>query len=140
MVALILPRSLRAQIEGEARDAFPRECCGLMEGRRSDDTIHVIALYAARNLSVDTDRFEIDPADHFPAQRMAREKGHALVGCYHSHPNGVADISERDRKRAMDDGFVWLVCAVEGKDTRIGAFVRENGQFNTLELREIPTA
>src|ERR1700743_1622068 len=121
MAALVLPPAHRAQLEDEASAAFPRECCGLIEGRRDGDTIHAIALYPARNLAVEADRFEIDPADHFRALHKARANGHEIVGCYHSHPNGVAEISARDREGAMDDGFVWLICALAPKDTRIAA-------------------
>ncbi len=134
--ALVLPPALRAQIESEARAVFPRECCGVIEGRREGDTIHAIALRPARNLAGEADRFEIDPADHFRALRAARTNGAEIVGCYHSHPNGIAEISARDREGAMEDGFVWLVCAVKAKDTQLAAFIRENGQFGPLNLRE----
>jgi proteasome lid subunit RPN8/RPN11 len=140
VAAFILPRSLREQIEGAARAALPCECCGLIEGRRDGGTIHVIALHPARNLSAQADRFEIDPGDHFAALRAARANGTEIVGCYHSHPNGKAEISERDREGAVDDGFVWLVCAIAAGKTQIAGFICENGQFSTLELREIPSA
>jgi proteasome lid subunit RPN8/RPN11 len=139
-VALVLPQALRAQIEAEARAAFPRECCGLIEGRRAGDAIHVAALHPARNLSTNADRFEIDPADHFRALHAARATGREIVGCYHSHPNGIAEISARDRDGAMDDDFVWLVCAVTAEKTRIAGFMREKGQFGALDLRETPSA
>jgi proteasome lid subunit RPN8/RPN11 len=138
--ALALSQALRAQIQDEARAAFPRECCGLIEGRRDGDAIRAITLHPARNLSTDADRFEIDPADHFRALRTARANGHEIIGCYHSHPNGVADISERDREGATDDGFVWLICSITAKDARISGFIRENGLIAVLDLHEIPAA
>ena len=133
---LLLPESLRAQIQSEARAAFPRECCGLIEGWRDADTIHAEALHPATNLSADADRFEIDPADHFKALRTARAKGREIVGCYHSHPNGSSDISARDREGAVDDGFVWLICAITRADAHLAAFIHENGQFRALDVRE----
>jgi proteasome lid subunit RPN8/RPN11 len=140
IAALLLPDSLRAQIQSEARAAFPRECCGLIEGGREGDTIHAVALYPARNLSEDADRFEIDPADHFKALHATRANGHEIVGCYHSHPNGVAEISARDRDGATDDGFVWVICATTSKDARLAGFIHENGQFRALKLIETPAA
>lgn len=140
IATLVLPTALRAQVEDEARGAFPRECCGLIEGLREGDVIHAAAFHPARNLSREADQFEIDPADHFRALRTARANGRQIVGCYHSHPNGIAQISKRDRDCAMDDNFVWLVCSVTANEARIAGFIRENGLFGTLALRESPAA
>ena len=36
----------------------------------------------------EADRFEMDPADHFAAQRKRPARaGQAIIGCYHSHPD-----------------------------------------------------
>ena len=102
MTALLLSPSQRAQIEREARAAYPRECCGLLEGLREGDAIRIAALHPARNLSSDKDRFEIAPADHFAALRAARAKGRAIVGCYHAHPNGKSEPSARDAEGALE--------------------------------------
>jgi proteasome lid subunit RPN8/RPN11 len=140
ITALVLPPALRKQIEDEARAALSRECCGLIEGAREGGAIRAVALHPAHNLAEDADRFEIDPAGHFAAVRSARANGREIVGCYHSHPNGVADMSARDRDSACNDGFVWLICAVAGQSIRIGAFVHENGRFGALDLRETAAA
>ncbi len=48
---LILPVSLRATLAAEALRAYPRECCGLIEGAARDDAIEALALHPARNLA-----------------------------------------------------------------------------------------
>jgi proteasome lid subunit RPN8/RPN11 len=125
---------LRTQLAREARAAFPRECCGLIEGIRAGAVVRVAALHPARNLSGEADRFEIDPADHFRALHAARERGQAIVGCYHSHPNGRPEPSPRDGDGAGEHGFVWLI-AVLGSDTvtDIRAFI-----FDGLAFAEMP--
>jgi proteasome lid subunit RPN8/RPN11 len=140
IAALVLPQALRAQIEAEARAAFPRECCGLIEGRRDGDVIRAIALHPARNLATDADRFEIDPADHFRALHKSRANGHEIVGCYHSHPNGVAKPSSRDIASAIDEQFVWLLCAINNSETKIAAFLHQKRSFRALNLRNDPNA
>jgi len=130
---LILPSALRAQIEGEARAAFPRECCGLIEGEQDGAIITATALHAARNLSEDGDRFEIDPADHLRAQRGVRERGQAIVGCYHSHPNGGAEPSARDLAGASEEGFVWVI-AWGSAEVRLAAFLYGAGGFSPMEI------
>jgi proteasome lid subunit RPN8/RPN11 len=97
IAALHLPPSLRAQIEREARATLPNECCGLIEGNIVGDVAHVVALHCMSNLSTDKDRFEIDPAEHIRLMRDLRGSARAIIGCYHSHPNGKAEPSAQDR-------------------------------------------
>jgi proteasome lid subunit RPN8/RPN11 len=137
VTTLLLSCAHRAQIEREARAAFPRECCGLLEGVMDSETIRVTALHPARNLSTDSDRFEIDPADHFAAIRAARANGHAIAGCYHSHPNGKAEPSARDAEGAWDEGFIWLIAAVSDSTVSVCGFARRAGGWRSLEIKEI---
>jgi proteasome lid subunit RPN8/RPN11 len=130
MMRVALPGNLRAQILEEAGAAFPGECCGLVEGMRSDGAFQVAALHSARNLSAASDRFEIAPEDHFRALKAARANGHALIGCYHSHPNGRAEPSVTDQAGAGDENFLWLIAA----GGKLGAFVYLRGAFCAAEL------
>jgi proteasome lid subunit RPN8/RPN11 len=108
----------------------------LLEGVRDGDTIRVTALHAARNLSSDGDRFEIDPADHFAAIRAARANGHAIVGCYHSHPNGKPEPSARDAEGAWDGDFVWLIMAMRSNGFEIVASIMREGEFQAMMIGE----
>ncbi len=136
MTVLELPATLRAQIGREAQMALPRECCGLLEGMRgADGRVTVMAVHRARNLSRDADCFEIDPADQFRALHAARERRHAIVGCYHSHPNGVAEPSARDAEGAGEEGFVWIIAAAgAGDEPVLRAFVFQAGAFSPAEI------
>jgi proteasome lid subunit RPN8/RPN11 len=111
--SLRLSDDLRAQIAREANAAFPRECCGLIEGRVEGSRIVATALHPARNIAVATDRFEIDPAAHIALLRKLRGTDRAIIGCYHSHPNGRAEPSRRDADGAGEEGFLWLVQAAD---------------------------
>ena len=130
MTRVTLPGALRARILVEARQALPRECCGLVEGLRlqnaSGEEFHITALHSARNLSAQADRFEIAPQDHFQAFKTARANGRALIGCYHSHPNGRTEPSAADKLGAAEEDFLWLVAAGE----RVEAFVYRRGEFS----------
>jgi proteasome lid subunit RPN8/RPN11 len=133
--ALLLPDDLRDQLFQKAQATFPRECCGLIEGTRDSDAIRVIALHPTRNLATRDDRFEIDPAEQFRLMHSLRGTGRAIVGCYHSHPNGRATPSEHDL--GSEDGFVWLIAALSGaaEDVALAAFVYENNAFAPISLR-----
>jgi len=126
MTQVALPEALRLRLLQEARAAFPRECCGLVEGLRSGDAYRVMALHAARNLASATDRFEIAPQDHIRALKAARANGHALIGCYHSHPQGRAEPSATDGRGAAEDDFLWLIVAGD----ELAGFVYRRGTFS----------
>src|SRR5581483_2175638 len=83
---LVLPARLRRAIESAARDAHPRECCGLIEGTREGARAIATVLHPVRNAAEAADRFAIAPADHFRILRAARANGGTIIGCYHSHP------------------------------------------------------
>jgi proteasome lid subunit RPN8/RPN11 len=127
---VVLPQELRAQILREARDADPRECCGLMEGAAAPENFHITALHPARNLADAADRFEIDPRDQFAAYKAARARGSAIVGCYHSHPHGRAEPSATDRAGAGEENFLWLIAG----SGEINAFVYAQGGFVPAQL------
>ena len=125
MMRVAMPQGMRGRILQEARQARPNECCGLIEGARDHEGFEVTELHPARNLAASPDRFEIDPRDQFAAHRRARARGHAIVGCYHSHPGGRAEPSAADRAGAGEDNFLWLIAA----DEALNAFVYLRGEF-----------
>jgi proteasome lid subunit RPN8/RPN11 len=135
-VKLVIPESFRAQIIEEARAAFPNECCGLLEGERTGESVRVVAVHPTANLAGDPARgFEIDPAPHLRLRCRLRGTPRAVVGCYHSHPNGLAGPSATDRARNKDSeaGFVWLIAAVPGGEVTLAAF--EGPEFRAVELK-----
>jgi proteasome lid subunit RPN8/RPN11 len=136
MTRAALAQALRARLLDEARAAFPRECCGLLEGLRFEgahgEEFRVTALHPARNLAPESDRFEVAPEDHIQALKAARASGHGLIGCYHSHPNGRAEPSLADKAGAGEENFLWLIAAGE----RLEAFVYRRGEFSGIGWTE----
>jgi proteasome lid subunit RPN8/RPN11 len=120
-----LAPALADALRAAARAAHPKECCGLLEGARDGDVFRVHAVHPARNRAPRSDRFEIDAADHIAAQKAARANGHAIIGCYHSHPDGVAQPSPADQAGAAEEDFLWLIVA--GEDLK--SFVYRGGEF-----------
>ncbi|MEI9930419.1 MAG: M67 family metallopeptidase [Rhizomicrobium sp.] len=130
---LILPDALGARISGAARTAFPCECCGLIEGMRTGDVVHAMDVHATHNISPEPDCFEIDPAAHLRLRRIAREAGRAIVGCYHSHPNGRPAPSPRDLPSEAD--FVWLIAALDAHGVpSLAAFVPDDTRWRAISL------
>jgi proteasome lid subunit RPN8/RPN11 len=108
----IARRLLRA-VEDHARQAWPEEACGLLIGEcRGAETL-IVAAEKTANIAVDrTRRFEIDPARHIALQRGLRGTERAVVGVYHSHPDGSAEPSTTDAALALDPDLVWLIVSL----------------------------
>lgn len=133
MITLKLGSGLCAQIEREARAAFPRECCGLIEGTRVGGTITANMIHPTRNAADEPDRFEVDPADQFRILREARARGTDIVGCYHSHPNGRPLPSEHDLECANEEGFVWLIAALTDRSNLdLAAYILTSNRFEPI--------
>ncbi len=97
-----------------------------------------MALHPARNSDERNDRFAIHPEDHFAALRQARAHGRALIGCYHSHPNGSPSPSATDRDGAGEENFLWLIAALSAADgpVTVEAFVYSAAGFFSIGLTE----
>ncbi len=119
-IASIVLHDLRAEVAAAA----PHEACGLLLGQGRQ----IRALQPAANLAPFPERlFEIDPQVLFSAHRGARTGGPAIIGCYHSHPSGLAWPSAVDAAQAHDPGWLWLIAGTDG----LAAFVvQENGPIH----------
>ncbi|HKT80255.1 MAG TPA: M67 family metallopeptidase [Vicinamibacterales bacterium] len=102
---------------GHARAEHPAECCGLLLGRDG----RIVEAVPAANLSDDLNRYVIDPKDHIAARRAARERGHSVVGFYHSHPHSEARPSPTDIREASYPDLVYAIVglASEPPDVRL---------------------
>lgn len=93
-----------------AQDAAPDECCGLLLGKGAT----IKAIQPARNIHpTPRTHFEIDPVSLIEAHKAERGGGPAIIGYYHSHPNGLAAPSKTDAAMAAGDGKVWAIIAGE---------------------------
>lgn len=137
MRTLHLGEDLSGEILAAAREAFPLECCGLLEGVEAADGWRVLAVHRAPNLAEDSARhFLIDPQTQFDLLRRLRGSGRRIVGCFHSHPNGHASPSETDKAAAVETDFVWIVAAGKSHgEFSLNAFVFAADAFKPLTIK-----
>ncbi len=110
---LTLPATALAACAAAASKAFPEEACALLEGEVRAGEVVARALHVAANVAADRRRhFEVDPRTLLRLYRETRERGSALVGVWHSHPNGVSVPSATDFAQAFDPSLVWLLTPV----------------------------
>jgi proteasome lid subunit RPN8/RPN11 len=107
-MGLKLSRQQRQQLLDWADEAGEMECCGLLLG--AGDIVERVEQTA--NIAMDPHRgFEIDPVALIAAEKQARQGGSAILGYFHSHPNGRAEPSSDDAASASADGRYWLIIA-----------------------------
>ena len=108
VMKLQLSRMQQRQLLQWAEQAGKNECCGLVLGHGG--IVERVELTA--NVANDPScEFEIDPSALIVAQKRARHDGPAILGYFHSHPNGITRPSAEDARLATADGRNWLIIA-----------------------------
>ncbi|MFP6749923.1 MAG: M67 family metallopeptidase [Alphaproteobacteria bacterium] len=137
---ILLPTGPRAAIAAHVAADYPNEACGLLLGQKQDGQVLISQAVASANIADQpSHRFEIDPGLRLRLQKAARAGEAAVIGHYHSHPDGAARPSDTDRAGIFEADLVWLIVAVnKGRPREIAAFMpRAEGEgFDELELRE----
>ncbi|HYN07910.1 MAG TPA: M67 family metallopeptidase [Vicinamibacterales bacterium] len=127
-----LAREVLAGIVHHARRDRPRECCGLLVGRRG----LVLAAVATRNVAKGQSRYQIDDAAHIELRRILRACSPRLeiVGVYHSHPAGPARPSGTDIAQAFYPGWIHLIVGMKGRAS-VRAYRIASGRVQEVSIR-----
>lgn len=109
------------EMVAQARDADPKECCGLIGG---DDEL-ARSIYPLRNVSAKAEvTYEAAPEELFAAQRLMRVRGEQLLAIYHSHPRAEEpQPSETDVRLAYYPDATYLIIGLAGVAPVLRAFV-----------------
>ncbi|MGA2718517.1 MAG: M67 family metallopeptidase [Candidatus Acidiferrales bacterium] len=106
------------------------ECCGLLAG--GDGAI--TNAFAATNAAADAAKnYEIAPEQLFQLMREIRAAGLALMGIYHSHPNGVNVPSPRDIDRAYYPDVAYFIVSPRAP-APVRAFSIRAGRVKELKI------
>lgn len=139
-MSLVISTALLESIRAHARAAGGEECCGLLLGTRESNQI--AAVLPAANVAAEPRHFfEIDPAILLRVHREARTGGLAIIGHYHSHPEGNPTPSPVDAAMAQGDGELWLLIGSNGaaRAWRAVPSGRLHGRFEPVALVETDT-
>jgi proteasome lid subunit RPN8/RPN11 len=122
--------ALKTVMEHAAREP-QRECCGLLGGRDGAIT----QAFAAANAAADPAKnYEIAPEELFRLMREMRAAGLALMGIYHSHPNGNNEPSPRDIERAYYPEAAYFILSPRENAAQVRAFSIRNGRVEGLQI------
>ena len=112
--AAVLHAEAAERLVAHATACYPRECCGLLFGRTGTDGVpEILSVLAERNTASDggLKSFAADPLSVFLHEQEMARRGQRLLGCYHSHPDVPAVLSDADMQY-MIPGMLYLVAAV----------------------------
>jgi len=140
-MSLVISTALLESIRTHARTSSGEECCGLLLGEPGAG--RVAATLPAANVAPDPAHFfEIDPAVLLRAHREARAGGPAIIGHYHSHPEGPPTPSPVDAAMAQGMGEIWLLIGRGGaaRAWRAVPAGQLHGRFDPLTLIETAAA
>jgi [CysO sulfur-carrier protein]-S-L-cysteine hydrolase len=117
---ITIPRALIGEVCAHAREASPRECCGLLGGRAGVAR----SVYRLTNVAADAvSAYEGEPRELFAAQRLMRERGEELLAIYHSHPRAADPTpSERDVRSAYYPQAIHLIVGLAAPRPVVRAF------------------
>ncbi len=122
----ISQRDLEA-LRRHAEEAYPRECCGILLGRRRGETRSVSRIVACANMATPARArtwYQIAPPELIRAQREARARGLQIVGFYHSHPDHAARWSAADLAEAYWPGCSYVIVSVDhGRAAETNSFM-----------------
>lgn len=128
---LRLSRTAVETIRRAAAASPEKEICGLLVGGAD-----AVEAYETPNRHPKPENgFAVCDAAHARLQRQARAAGAKIVGCFHSHPSGETAPSETDLLAANGDGFIWVICAPDGRMQAWRAKVRSGlKSFEGVEI------
>ncbi len=133
MVNMInLPATIQDQCQRLARDCYPHEACGLLlasdltvSGRQDpgEKVLRITGFLPARNTAPESilrRSYQIDPRFLLNAQRTCRERGLAIAGIFHTHPDHPPVPSPTDLQEAWPV-YVYMILHVRAAE--FGSFM-----------------
>lgn len=122
-----------------AREAYPRECCGILLGVEQPGGERVVssAFPCRNNYEGDqSDRFQIDPRDQVKANLKSRAEGIDILGFFHSHPDCDAYFSATDLKNSWP-WYSNVVLSIRHGEFANAAAFRANDDQSASEPEEL---
>jgi proteasome lid subunit RPN8/RPN11 len=127
---LIIPQSLRRQIESEGEAGYPNEICGMIFGRDVTEggqqrrvTVKLVPGKNVFEADEQYHRFSIDPLQQLKAERAAEKEELILLGYYHSHPDAPARPSQYDLDHAWEVYSYVIVSIAKGRAVDMTSWV-----------------
>ncbi len=123
-VSVVLNQWLENDLLSACRLRLPYESCGILYGEESEGNVIVDGYSLIRNASASPlDTFSFHPEDWVSAYCQAQKNQRNIVGFFHTHPQGSALPSMRDKKESIPWRTYWIV-SFDGGNSEIAVYRR----------------
>lgn len=129
LISITMSRAQWQSMQNHVQATFPQEACGVLAGQQG----RVNWVKPITNVEDSPNRFRLDPQEQLNAMLQIEYEELKLIGIYHSHPNGLDELSESDIQEAAYPDAAYLVWFPAGKRWSCKAYINE-----PLAVREIP--
>ena len=121
---LFIQNEIAKKLRTHAKSEYPRECCGIILGKRTEEQKTAEKIIQTENISGSLRYFQIDPLAVLKAELSAEQEQLEITGFYHSHPDCKAIPSEQDIT-GMIAGYSYLIISVrDGECADMRSFER----------------
>lgn len=110
---LFIQNEIAKKLRSHAKSEYPRECCGIILGKRTEKQKTAEKIIQTENISGSRRYFQIDPLAVLKTELSAEQEQLEITGFYHSHPDCKAVPSEQDIA-SMIAGYSYLIISVQG--------------------------
>lgn len=128
--SLFVPSEVKAAVLAHSEWAAPSEACGLLAG--TDDAIEMV--FCLSNRAASPLRYVIDPREHYGAMRYAERAGWAIVGAWHSHPNGDAMPSQTDVVESAGGSWITMIVGAAANGSNVRAYRTDENSVKELAM------
>jgi proteasome lid subunit RPN8/RPN11 len=126
LTVLRFTRAVYDALRAHGEETYPRECCGALLGRFTQEGWRIEEAVRAGNTKTVSahSRYQIATEELVKIEREARRKGLEIAGFYHSHPDHPAHWSPTDLAEAHWPGCCYVITAVlKGKAAMTNSFL-----------------
>jgi proteasome lid subunit RPN8/RPN11 len=99
----------RAQLRFVLDEALPRECCGVLLGRRERGRLRVRRVLTTLNAVTMVGGFSIPEHEMRRVRLLSAECGLPIIALFHSHQGGLNELSEADRRALTYSEWPWVI-------------------------------
>lgn len=105
--------ALREEVMAYCRRHYPKEACGLLAGEKGAAERTVVQVYPMRNVEDSPVGYSMDPKEQLQVEKQMRQRGHALIGIFHSHTATEAYPSPVDVNLAISPDLSYVLVSLK---------------------------
>ncbi len=137
---IVIPNIVRNNIYEYVKKEYPKECCGLLIGKKINNILICKESVNTKNIAANPYQFfEIDNQEIINTQKKYRKNDLTIIGHYHSHPNSALKSlpSKRDVKSIFDTNLCWIIIGINANAIEISAYFPIKNKEKSYNFKKI---